>query len=110
MSTLFTTFSVKGNLKFYKTTDEEEKVTISIGVNANHQLDNNLYEKLSDFLEQLLINDYITEDQHNSIKIHEKQEKTAEKQQLKYIKDQEKLKKKMKVKVPKVVKKVKSLY
>lgn len=108
MSTLFTNFSVKGNLKFYKSNDEEEKVTISIGVTANHQVSQNIYEKLSEFLEKLLIDDYLTEEQHLSNVELEKQELNNEKIKAKYIKNQEKLKtKKTSVKSPK---KQKSLY
>lgn len=109
-TTLFDSYSVRGKIFFFKTIDCEEKITIAVGVNANHQVDKNIYEKLNEFLEKLLIDDYITEDQHNAIKLHEKQQEQAEKHQAKYIKEKEKELKKMKVKVPKAVKKVKSLY
>lgn len=65
---MFDSYSVRGKLNFYKNTDDQEKVTISIGVTANHQVNQNIYEQLSDFLEKLLIDNYINEDQYQSIK------------------------------------------
>lgn len=77
--TLFNTFSVRRNLKFYKTENNEEKITLSIGVNANHQVSKNIYEKVNEFLEKLLIEDYISEDTYNNKKSNEKQQKDQEK-------------------------------
>lgn len=118
---LFDTYSVKGNLKFYKIeTDpdalEEEKITINIGISANHQIKANIYEDVSAFLENLLLKDYMNESTHKSQKAHEKALALAEKEQAKREKAQKKLREKAvkaeKAKVPKVkeVKKVKSLY
>lgn len=89
---LFNTYAVKGNLKFYKTEDMEEKITISIGITANHQIEANIYEDLSAFLEKLLIEDYMNEQTYEAKKDHEKALIKAEKEQAKHEKQQEKLK------------------
>jgi thiamine pyrophosphate-dependent acetolactate synthase large subunit-like protein len=104
-ASLFNQFSVKGNLKFFKNEDNGEKITIGISVSANHQVDENLYENINEFLEKLLI----AEDASNSKKESEKLQKKQEKEQAKYYKDLEK--KKMKtVKTKKAVNSTKSLY
>lgn len=108
-ASLFNQFSVKGSLKFFKNEDNDEKITIGISVSANHQVDQNLYENIEEFLEKLLIADYITEDTYNCKKESEKLVKKQEKEQAKYYKELEK--KKMKtVKTKKTVKKATSLY
>ncbi len=116
---LFNTYSVKGNLKFYKiepeNEDNEEKITVSIGISANHQIESNIYEDLSAFLEKLLIEDYMNEHSHQAKVDHEKALAHAEKKQAKYEKEQEKLRKANKTAVNKTAKKVvkkssKSLY
>ncbi len=104
--TLFNTYSVKGNLKFYKNENNDEKITIGISITANHQVDENIYENLNEFLEKLLIADYISEDAYNIKKEHEKMVKKLEKDQVKFQKEVEKKKKK----ATKMVKKVKSAY
>jgi len=105
---LFTTYAVKGNLKFYKTDNDEEKITVCIGISANHQIEANIYEDLSAFLEKLLIEDYMNESTYQSKKAHEKALVKAEKEQEKRNKQQEKQKTTKKAKA--VPKKVKSLY
>jgi len=105
---LFTTYAVKGNLKFYKTDNDEEKITVSIGISANHQIEANIYEDLSAFLEKLLIEDYMNESTYQSKKAHEKALAKAEKEQEKHNKQLEKQKTTKKAKA--VPKKVKSLY
>jgi len=105
---LFTTYAVKGNLKFYKTDNDEEKITVSIGISANHQIEDNIYEDFSAFLEKLLIEDYMNESTYQSKKAHEKALAKAEKEQEKRNKQQEKQKTTKKAKA--VPKKVKSLY
>lgn len=92
-STLFDSYAVKGNLKFFKNVDEDEKITVSIGVSTNHQCSQDIYQKLSDFLETLLIESYITEDQHTSNLEMKKQEIKQSKVREKAIKDQQKKKK-----------------
>lgn len=103
---LFNTYAVKGNLKFYKNETEneehEEKITISIGITANHQIEQNIYEDLSAFLEKLLIEDYINEQTYQAKKEHEKILIKQEKEQAKREKQLEKQKK---AKSTKVVKK-----
>jgi hypothetical protein len=47
MSSIFNDYSSKGCLKFYKLQDEEQKLKISISESRNHQLDNNLIEKIN---------------------------------------------------------------
>lgn len=106
---LFTTYAVKGNLKFYKTDSDEEKITVSIGISANHQIEANIYEDLSAFLEKLLIEDYMNESTYQSKKAHEKALAKAEKEQEKRDKQQAKQKTVTK-KAKAVPKKVKSLY
>jgi hypothetical protein len=74
-----------------------------------------IYDKLNDFLEKLLIEDYHSEEIHNAKIDHEKQEAQAEKERVKYLKVQEKEKKaSMKLSGSgsggKKVKKAKSLY
>jgi len=108
---LFNTYSVKGNLKFYKNEstheDQDEKITISIGISANHQIKENIYEDLSAFLEKLLIEDYINEETYQSRKAHEKALIKGEKEQAKQEKKLQQQKKKAKSVKPK---KVNSLY
>jgi hypothetical protein len=112
MSMMFNSYSVKGSLKFFKNDDDGDKITLSIGINANHKVDMNIYDKLNDFLEKLLIKDYHSEEIHNAKIDHEKQEAQAEKERVKYLKVQEKEKKaSMKPSSSgKKVKKAKSLY
>lgn len=110
---LFNTYAVKGNLKFYKiepkNEDEEEKITVSIGITANHQIKANIYEDLSAFLEKLLIEDYMNEHTYQSNQEHEKVLIRAQKEQAKREKQQQKLKAKA-TKTAKITKKTKSLY
>jgi thiamine pyrophosphate-dependent acetolactate synthase large subunit-like protein len=108
-TSLFNQFSVKGNLKFFKNEDNGEKITIGISVTANHQVDENLYENIEDFLEKLLIADYINEDVYNCKKESEKLQKKQEKDQAKYYKDLEKKKTKT-VKTKKAMSSTRSLY
>jgi len=89
-NTLFNTYSVKGSLKFYKNNDEDEKITISIGITANHQVNENIYENLNDFLEKLLIEDYHNEEVFIKNKETEKAEKEEQKKRVKYAKEREK--------------------
>lgn len=108
-ASLFTQYSVKGNLKIFKNEDNDEKLTIGISVSANHQVDKNLYENIEEFLEKLLIADYINEDAYNCRKESEKLLQQQEKDQAKYYKDFEK--KKMKTaKMAKAAKQAKSLH
>jgi len=108
---LFTQFSVKGNLKFYKTEENEEKITVGISITANHQIKANIYEDLSAFLEKLLIADYINEQTYEANKAHEKALIKAGKEQEKHEKKMQKEKKKaITTKTTKTVKKTKSLY
>lgn len=110
MTTLFNNYSAKGCLKFYSSSDNDEKLTISIGISTDHQVKQDIYKKLSDFLENLLVDDYETEEQYESKREYQKNQKKMEKAQAKYLIDQEKLsKKKMKVETKKV-KKTTSLY
>ena len=105
---LFTQFSVMGSLKYYKTEDTDEKITVGISITANHQIKANIYEDLSAFLEKLLIEDYINEATYESNKAHEKALIKAEKEQEKHKKKMQKEKKK--AITTKTVKKTKSLY
>lgn len=104
---LFDTYAVKSNLKFYKTEDNDERITVSIGITANHHIEDTIYQDLSAFIEKLLIEDYINEQSYQSKKAHEKALLQAEKEQAK----QEKLLiKQKKAKSVKPVKKKISLY
>jgi hypothetical protein len=67
-SSIFNDYSSKGCLKFYKLEDEEQKLKISISVSSNHQLDNNLIEKINEFLNKILIDNYENEDAFNEKK------------------------------------------
>jgi thiamine pyrophosphate-dependent acetolactate synthase large subunit-like protein len=87
---LFTQFSVKGNLKYYRTEENEEKTTVGISINANHQIKANIYEDLSAFLEKLLIEDNINEQTYESKEAHEKALIKAEKEQEKHEKKMQK--------------------
>jgi len=112
---LFNTYAVKGNLKFYKIETEgeeyEDKITVSIGITANHQIKANIYEDLSAFLEKLLIEDYMNETTYQSKKAHEKVLMQAEKEQAKQEKMLQKQKlKKTKATTKTVKSKTKSLY
>lgn len=89
-NTLFNSYSVKGNLKFYKNNDENEKITISIGISANHQINENIYDDLNEFLEKLLIEDYHNEEIYTKNKEVEKAEKEEQKKRVKYAKEKEK--------------------
>ncbi|RZK22235.1 MAG: hypothetical protein EOO43_09860 [Flavobacterium sp.] len=102
---LFSNYQAKGQLKFFKSNDDDQKLNISIGISSNHEMNSNLYESISNFLETLLIGDYINEDTYSERKEHEKEEEIAlklhekalkeqAKQQAKYMKEQEKLRKK----------------
>jgi len=108
-ASLFNSYSVRGNLKFYKSENDEEKITIGISVTANHQVDENLYESINEFLEKLLIEDYINEDSYNTKKELEKLHKKQEKDQAKSIKELEKMKAKA-CKMKKAPKKAKSAF
>lgn len=107
---LFNTYAVKGNLKFYKTENDEEKITVNIGINANHKINENIYEDLSAFLEKLLIEDYMNDQTYQAKKAHEKALIKQEKEQAKREKQQEKQKKAKTAKTTKSTKRVKSLY
>jgi hypothetical protein len=110
MSTnLFTNYSVKGNLKFYKIIDEDEKITISISVNANHELSRDIYQNINNFLENLLIEEYMTEDSYTAKKLHEKMLQKQQKENEKYEKTKAKESKK-KAKATKKTASSKSLY
>jgi hypothetical protein len=69
--------------------DEDEKITVSIGINANHKINENIYEDLSAFLEKLLIEDYMTESAYQAKKAHEKILQQAEKDRVKSRRKQE---------------------
>jgi ElaB/YqjD/DUF883 family membrane-anchored ribosome-binding protein len=77
--------------------DEDEKITVSIGINANHKINENIYEDLSAFLEKLLIEDYMTESAYQAKKAHEKILQQAEKDRVKREKEREKEKKKARI-------------
>ena len=111
-STLFNTFSVKGSLKFYKSANDDEKITIGISISANHQVDENIYENINEFLEKLLIEDYINEDVHNIRQDEIKLKKKQAKEQAKSLKELEKkaLKARKTAKSGKPMKKEKSVY
>jgi sorbitol-specific phosphotransferase system component IIBC len=98
---LFSNYSVKGQLKFYKNEperkDEDEKITVNISIGANHKIDENIYNDLSAFLEKLLIADYMTEQMYASKKAHEKVMLQAEKQRKKQEKENEKERKKARI-------------
>jgi hypothetical protein len=89
---LFNQYIVKGNLKFFKNTDNDQKITIGISISTNHQLDEDLNESIEDFLEKLLIADYINEDAYNSKKEFEKLQKKQDKEHAKSFKELEKKK------------------
>lgn len=113
-SLVFNTYAVKGNLKFYKIEpeheDHEEKITVSIGISANHRIKADIYEDLSAFLEKLLIEDYMNESSHQAKVAHEKALLQAEKEHAKQEKQLAKMKKAKTAKSAKPVKKQKSLY
>ena len=90
---LFKTYSVKGNLKFYKTDNNDETITISIGINANHQIESNIYDDLNAFLEKMLIEDYINDETYQAKKAHEKALAKVEKEQASRLIKEEKQRK-----------------
>ena len=90
---LFDSYSVKSNLKFYKTEDEDQKITVSVGITANHHIEDTIYKDLSVFIEKLLIEDYINEQTYQSKKAHEKVLMQQEKEQAKHEKQVAKEKK-----------------
>ena len=108
MTSLFNSYSTKGNLKFYKIKDNDEKLTISINITANHELNKNIYENVNMFLEKLLIEDYENEETYNRKVEEEKNQAKQMKAQEKYRKDQEK--KAKQASKPKKIAKSKSLY
>ena len=94
MSNLFTNYSVRGNLKIFKNTDSDDVITLSFGINANHQPDERIYEKINDFLEKLLIDEYHSEQSQIAIDDNEKMRIKNEKLNLKLAKEKAKLIKK----------------
>jgi hypothetical protein len=99
MANVFNKYGVNGKLKFFKN-DSDDKLTISIGISSNHQMNENILDDINKFLEKLLIEDYITEDMHQSIMLHKKIVKDNHKQSEKLAK------KAMKKTTKKVIKKV----
>ena len=102
----FNTYSVKKKLKFYKSLDNDDVINIGITVSANHQINDDIYNKLNNFLENLLIENYETEATYLSLQLHKKQESEALKNNEKYLLKQSKVK----TKTPKVKAITKSLY
>ena len=96
-NTMFSTYSVKGKLKFYKNADDSDELALSFGINANHQPDELIYEKINDFLEQLLIDDYHSEEKHKE----KKEAVKIEKQKVKYQLNQDKIRKNCSLKASK---------
>ena len=83
---LFDAYAVKSNLKFYKTEDNDERITASIDITANHHIE--------DTIEKLLIEDYINEQSYQSKKGHEKalmQEERSRRSKKSYLLDRRKL-------------------
>jgi hypothetical protein len=96
---LFNNFSSKGKLNFYKIEDDQDTLTVSIGIASNHQIKESIYDNIEKFLTNLLIKDYMNEDTHDTHVEEQKfiqaevkkQEKQMEKQR-KDIDKQRKLK------------------
>ena len=91
---LFDAYAVKSNLKFYKTEDNDERITASIDITANHHIEDTIYQDLSAFIEKLLIEDYINEQSYQSKKAHEKalmQEEKSRRSKKSYLLDRRKL-------------------
>jgi hypothetical protein len=104
----FNTYSVKKKLKFYKSLDNDDVINIGITVSANHPINDDIYNKLNDFLKNLLIENYDTEEMYKSLKLHKDQEQQAIKNNEKYLLKQSKVKA---IKTPKVKATItKSLY
>jgi hypothetical protein len=78
----FNSYSVKGSRKFFKNDDDGEKISLSIGINASHKVNMDIYDKLNDFLEKLLIEAYHGEEIHTAKIDHEKQEEKTEKERV----------------------------
>jgi thiamine pyrophosphate-dependent acetolactate synthase large subunit-like protein len=83
---VFNSFSTKGKLVFYRTMNDEDKITISININSNHETDKDIQNDISQFLTNLLVDNYETEASYIS-------SREAKKQQQKYVKEQEKKRK-----------------
>jgi hypothetical protein len=88
----FDSYSVKKQIKFFKTIDEEDKIIISISINSNHELQKDILQQVNEFLEKLLLESYITEEQHLSNVLYQKTLEKQEKEQEKLRKKNEKLK------------------
>ena len=93
---LFDNYSVKGTMKYFREKPDEDedddKLIISIGIKSNHELTKDIYLSISKFLENMLIEDYLTEEQYLSIQLQKKEEekmkKVFEKRQKEQMKQQ----------------------
>ena len=83
---LFNNFSSKGKLNFYRIEDDQDTLTVSIGITSNHQIKESINESIEKFLTNLLIKDYMNEDTHDT---HVEEQKFIQAEVKKQEKEQE---------------------
>lgn len=90
MTSFFENQTLRKTLKFVNTTDDENQVSISISLNANHEIDKNIINEIERNINSLFLVNYMKEAEFIRIKQQEKENERIRK-------ENEKLQNKLKV-------------
>lgn len=90
MTSFFENQTLRKTLKFVNTTDDNKNVSISISLNANHEIDKNIIGEIERNINSLFLVNYMKEEEYNKLKQQEKENERIRK-------DNEKLQNKLRV-------------
>ena len=73
-------------ITYYQNMDDEKKVTIALSLSCNHDINKTIVSNIEQYISNLFLNDYISEDKYKENKNKNKQSKKEDKQLLAYKK------------------------
>jgi FKBP-type peptidyl-prolyl cis-trans isomerase len=80
MTSFFENQTLRKTLKFVNTTDDDKNVSISISLNANHEIDKNIISEIERNINSLFLVNYMKEDEFIRIKQQEKENERIRKE------------------------------
>lgn len=80
MTSFFENQTLRKTLKFVNTTNDDKNVSISISLNANHEIDKNIITEIEKNINSLFLVNYMKEDEFVRIKQQEKENERIRKE------------------------------
>lgn len=80
MTSFFENQTLRKTLKFVNTSDDEKNVSISISLNANHEIDKNIISEIERNINSLFLVNYMKDDEFQRTKQQEKENERIRKE------------------------------